>query len=306
MTCYHPIKAFRTANGVCFSELSRNGDFLGTVEIACGQCIGCRMRRASDWALRVMHEASLHDDNCFVTLTYGRDKLPPYGSLCHEDYQKFMKKVRKAKGSVRFYMAGEYGPENGRPHYHACLFGVGFRDDREPAGVSASGEVFYNSPELEKLWGHGNVSVQDLTPETASYTARYIMKKALGEDAKTAYEHVTEDGEIVQLRPEYAAMSLKPGIGAGWFQRYHRDVYQGDFAVMDGVRRQPPRYYDKLLKREFGPKIVGDTVIPDAFDAIAFSREKKAEKHRADNTDERLSTRERVHLAKVRNLKRNL
>ena len=80
MSCYHPIAGFRTPHGVVFSELRRH-DILGSIEIACGQCIGCRMRRASDWALRVMHEASLWDENCFVTLTYGRDKLPPLGSL---------------------------------------------------------------------------------------------------------------------------------------------------------------------------------------------------------------------------------
>ena len=300
MTRYHPIKAYRTANGVVFTELSRNGDYRGTIEIACGQCIGCRMRRASDWSLRVMHEASLWDDNCFVTLTYGRDKLPPHGSLCHEDYQKFMKRVRKKYGLVRYYMAGEYGPENGRPHYHSCLFNVGFRDDREPVGRSASGEVFYNSPVLEELWGHGNVSVQDLTPGTASYTARYIMKKALGEAAKTAYQVVTEDGEIVQLAPEYAAMSLKPGIGAGWLERYTKDVYRFDYVVEDGVKRPAPKYYDKLFKRRSGPVVVGDKLVPDQFDEIEYARVKRAEASRGNCTDERLAVRERVHLAKVR------
>ena len=76
MSCYHPIQAFRTRDGVCFSELSRF-DIVGRIELPCGQCIGCRMRRASDWELRVMHEASLWEENCFVTLTYGRDQLPP-------------------------------------------------------------------------------------------------------------------------------------------------------------------------------------------------------------------------------------
>ena len=112
MSCYHPLKGFRTPSGVVFSELGRH-DILGDIEIPCGQCIGCRMRRASDWTIRVMHEASLHSENCFVTLTYGRDKLPPDGSLEHRDFQLFMKRLRfHAKRPVRFYMCGEYGPLN--------------------------------------------------------------------------------------------------------------------------------------------------------------------------------------------------
>ena len=97
MTCYHPVPAYRTGTGVVFSELRRH-DILGRIDLPCGQCIGCRMRRASDWELRVMHEASLWPVNCFVTLTYGRDQLPPHGSLCHEDYQKFMKRLRVSRG----------------------------------------------------------------------------------------------------------------------------------------------------------------------------------------------------------------
>lgn len=295
MTCYHPISAYRTASGVSFSEKRRDGDALGRIELPCGMCIGCRMRRASDWELRVMHEASLWPRSCFVTLTYGRNKVPPNGSLEHRDFQLFMKRVRKSFGPVRFYMCGEYGPLNGRPHYHACLFNVDFRSDRVPAGKSASGMLFYDSPTLGKLWSHGIVSVQDLTPETASYCARYIMKKALGKNAESAYQVVDDDGVVVQKRPEYAAMSLRPGIGAGWFRRYSGDVFPFDYVVAAGVERRPPRYYDKLLKRS------GDVVA----DEVEFARLEKARAHAADQTDERLAVRETVHLARVRNLARD-
>ena len=280
-----------------FSELRRH-DILGSIEIACGQCIGCRMRRASDWSLRVMHEASLWPVNCFVTLTYGRDKLPPNGSLDHRDFQLFVKRVRKfyKNKTVRFYMCGEYGPLNQRPHYHACMFNVDFRDDRVPSGKSASGQLFYTSATLERLWSHGIVSVQDLTPETASYCARYIMKKALGETAKSAYADTDEDGVITQRRPEYAAMSLKPGIGAVWFDRYQRDVFPHDFVVQGGQERQVPRYYDKLLKRK---KV-------QVQDDIEFARYQRAIASAPDQTDERRLVRETVHLAKVSTLNRGL
>lgn len=297
MSCYRPLKGFRTPDGVVFSELGRY-DILGSIELPCGQCIGCRMRRASDWSLRVMHEASLWPVNCFVTLTYGRDKLPQFGSLYHRDFQLFLKRCRKYYNNktVRFYMCGEYGPLNDRPHYHACMFNVDFREDRVPSGRSASGQLFYTSPLLARLWSHGIVSVQDLTPETASYCARYIMKKALGRSSKDAYTDVDDDGVITERKPEYAAMSLKPGIGAKWFEKYSRDVFPHDFVVQNGVERQVPKYYDKLLHRK---KLLME-------DDIQAARVERAVLGAADQTDERRAVREAVHCAKVSNLKRDL
>lgn len=292
MTCYSPIKAFRTTSGVAFSELGRY-DIVGDIELPCGQCIGCRMRRASDWTLRCMHEASMWQENCFVTLTYARDKLPPDASLDHRDFQLFLKRVRKFAGRpVRFYMCGEYGPLNQRPHYHACLFNVDFRSDRVPSGRSASGELFYTSAVLERLWGHGRVSVQDLTRESAGYCARYIMKKQLGRDSWRNY--VNDDGVV--RRPEYSAMSLKPGIGAAWFEKYSKDVFPHDFVVAGGVERRVPRYYDKLMKR---------AGVVDS-DSVEFERSKAARACVADNTDERRKAREIVHNARVSTLTRGL
>lgn len=293
MSCYHPIKGFRTASGVVFSELRRD-DHLGSIEIPCGQCIGCRMRRASDWTLRVMHEAQMWDENCFVTLTYGRDKLPPDGNLEHRDFQLFMKRVRAHfKRPVRFYMCGEYGPLNFRPHFHACLFNVDFRSDRVQAGKSGSGAVFYDSPTLSRLWSHGRVSVQDLTRETAGYCARYIMKKHLGpmtEEARAAY--VTGDGVV--RRREYAAMSLKPGIGALWFEKYGIQTHRQDFVIADGAKQSVPRYYDRLADR--AKRVV--------MDSVRFERERKARLHVEDQTPERLAVREQVHNARMRNFVR--
>lgn len=239
--------------------------------------------------MRVMHESQCHPDSSFITLTYGTGKLPPLASLDHRDFQLFMKRLRKSRPGqrIRFFMCGEYGPLNGRPHYHAVIFGEGFRADRVPAGKSNSGKPFFTSKELETLWSHGNVSVQDLTPETASYCARYIMKKVLGQAAADHY------GE---RRPEYAAMSKKPGIGAKWFERFGvTDCLNLDQVVHDGKERQVPRYYDKLARRS-----------GHDFDQTDFERYKRATLSRADNTDERRAVREEVHLAKVSTLKRDL
>lgn len=295
MACYQPLKAFRTSSGVVFSEL-RRFDILGAIELPCGQCIGCRMRRASDWELRVMHEASLYPENCFVTLTYAPGKLPPFGSLLYRDYQLFMKRLRKhfAPRDIRFYMCGEYGDAGKRPHYHACLFNCDFADQM-PIGKSKAGFVYYESPTLTRLWGFGHAVVQPLVRETAGYCARYIMKKVTGDVAESHYTTIDEDGVMHPIEPEFSHMSLRPGIGARWLDRFGSDVYPLDSVVAGGVERQVPRYYDKRFKRKGGD-----------FDAIEFKRQQDAVKAFADNTDERRRVREIVHKAKVRDLKRDL
>ncbi|QXP08441.1 MAG: replication initiator protein [Arizlama microvirus] len=294
MPCYKPLKAFRTTSGVVFSALRRH-DIVGDIELPCGQCIGCRMRRASDWELRVMHEASLWDSNCFVTLTYSPGNLPANSSLEYRDYQLFMKRLRKHFDGrvIRFYMCGEYGEDRGRPHFHACLFNVDFTD-QVPAGKSKSGQLFYTSAVLTKLWGLGHCSVQPLVRETASYCARYIMKKVFGQDAESSYTVVNEHGEIVQREPEFARMSLRPGIGARWVDKYVSDVFPLDSVVHNGTRRRVPKFYDRRVK---------DIV---DFDSIEFARQQAAKRASEDNTDERRAVREVVHLAKVRTLKRDL
>lgn len=293
MACYHPLPAYMTPNGVVFK--ARHGDDItNKIHIPCGQCIGCRYRRANDWEVRIMHEASLYENNCFVTLTYKRDALPPNSSLCHADVQKFLKRLRKRTAQpVRYYLCGEYGPLHQRPHYHACLFGIDFAD-QIPKGKSESGETFYESKTLDKIWGHGSTSVQPLNQLTANYCARYIMTKKLGKE--TSYDTVDENGEIKTRTAEYAAMSLKPGIGQQWLKIYRKDVYTHDYVITRGTQRRPPKYYDKQEEKHN----------PDNIERIREQRVTNAKKTYLDQTDERLAIRKQVFEAKIRNKQRTI
>lgn len=311
MPCYHPIRAWRTASGITFHEDRRKGDQLGQLELACGQCIGCRLRRARDWSLRVMHEAQLHDSNCFVTLTYDDAHLPPGGHLRYADYQAFMRRLRKAsKSPVRFFMCGEYGPLNLRPHYHACLFNIDF-SDRVPLGKSGAGAVFYDSPTLRRIWGLGHVSVQPLCREAAEYTARYVVDKITGQAAESHYSTVDDDGVINRRPSEFSRCSLRPGIGYGWFQRYGRsDVFPADMVVSKGERHQVPRYYDKLLRRSTrtvsreGFIEARDDQAAGLVERIELDRFKRSKLNFQDQTSERLEVREAVQKARLNQSKR--
>ena len=266
------------------------------VTLPCGQCVGCRLERSRQWAIRCVHEASLYEDNCFITLTYNNQYLPPDGSLRVRDFQLFMKRLRRSHGpNIRFYHCGEYGEQYGRPHYHACLFNFDFVDKRPWKQLREN--TLYRSAELERLWPYGHSSVGGLTFQSAAYVARYIMKKVNGKAAEDHYEKVDpETGEIHRLTPEYTTMSRRPGIGKGWLEKYSGDVYPGDFVVLNGKKMRPPKFYD----------VQYELMEPEEMEGIKKRRLKALEKHSENNTRERLRVRETIQYRKLDKLGKSL
>lgn len=158
----------------------------GNSAFGCGQCLFCRINRRRVWTHRMMLEAVMHPAASFVTLTY--EEVPDGGSLVPQHLQLWLKRFRYFTGSFRYYAVGEYGDRTERPHYHVALFGHG----RECT------EVVHSS------WGLGHVHVGDLTLESAAYVAGYVTKKLTSPD----------DPRLQGRQPEFARMSLRPGIGA--------------------------------------------------------------------------------------------
>lgn len=247
MACFRPLRAYRAhGGGVVFNRKEGFPDL--PLDLACGQCIGCRVERSRQWALRCVHEASQHDRNCFVTLTYRPGDVPPDGSLDVRHWQLFAKRMRKAIGPFRFLHCGEYGETNFRPHYHALIFGQDFGRDRKLWRRDGDQELF-TSQQLEDLWGLGFCTIGRLNYQTAAYVARYTLKKVTGDKAEEHYRRIDlETGEEYSVRPEYATMSRRPGIGATWFDKFHRDVYPADEVIHEGRSYRPPVYYDRRLE----------------------------------------------------------
>ena len=102
---------------------------------------------------------------------------------------------------------------------------------------------------LESLWPYGHSSVGNVTFESAAYIARYCVQKVNGDKAEEHYRVVDDDGVVSYRVPEFNHMSLKPGIGARWLEKYHTDVYPRDYVVIRGVKTKPPKYYDKLFEQ---------------------------------------------------------
>lgn len=298
MPCYHPLSAYQCADGSIVFYESKRHDTVKSLSLPCGQCVGCRLERSRQWAIRCMHESQMHEQNCFITLTYDDAHLPSDRSLHYRDFQLFIKRLRKRYPGrrIRYYMAGEYGENFGRPHWHACIFGFDFNDKKLWKRTSAN-SLLYRSNDLEILWPFGYSSIGDVTFESAAYVARYIMKKVTGKNAAKHYEEIDPDtGEITNRTPEFTKMSLKPGIGYEWYKQYTSDVYPHDYVVVRGKKVKPPKYYDKKYKIDN----------PYEFDELLYIREKSARMNHADNTLERLAVKEQVAKAKLQKLKRNL
>lgn len=289
------------------------------IDIPCGQCVGCRLERSRQWAIRCVHEAQLHEDNCFITLTFNDDSLAKRenpSSLDKTEFPNFMKRLRfevvkknpfpkhlkkeraewQFKNGIRYFHCGEYGDKYGRPHYHAILFGYDFADKQLINIIN--GQKLYRSNQLERLWPFGYSSIGSVTFESAAYVARYVMKKVTGDQAWHHYSDIDYDtGEITNVRePEYTTMSRRPGIASKWFEKYKDDVYPSDFITVRGVKMKAPKYYDKILEKS-------DIY---EYERIKDLRKLSALEHSDNNTNERLAVREKLQLNKLNQLPRKL
>lgn len=294
MACFYPLSAWQTDSGeIVFSE---RGKISRALNLPCGQCVGCRLERSRVWAVRVMHEATMHDQSYFVTLTYNDEHLPSPPTLIYRHFQLFMKSLRKAVGKpLRFYMCGEYGEEGYRPHFHACIFGLPLCD---LCLFSESNDIkLYTSKFLDSIWKRGFVTVGSVTFESAAYVSRYVMKKRTGSQAEEFYTRVdVNTGEVYCLEPEFNRMSLKPGIGAPWIEKFGGDVFNYDHIVINGRTMRPGRFYDKYREK----------VDPDGFYAVQHERYLKSLTLGDDYSPDRLHARAVVAAAGLNFKKRTI
>jgi len=293
MACFSPLKGFKDVNGgLTFKKTHL------PMQVACGQCLGCRAERASVWGMRIIHEAAMHEDhygNCWLTLTYRdrtqcspeqlekRHHVPDDYSLTKSHFQKFIKRLRKHyPQKIKYFYCGEYGPETKRPHYHACLFNVQI-DDRT----------------IQKLWPYGFTQIGELNYTTAAYTAGYILSKITGAQGDEEYLRSDDDGVAYWVLPPYINMSLgrkaPGGIGAEFYEKYKKDFFPADESPVPGkgILKKVPRYYETILKKRD----------PAALELVKELREKFHQEHKGEYTPERL--RSKFIIAQSKQITRN-
>lgn len=253
--------------------------------------------------MRSHFHSQMFQHNCFITLTYDTENIPTDNSVQKNHFQLFMKRLRKnlEPKKISFFHCGEYGDQFKRPHYHALLFNHDF-PDKIPYKETSQGHILYTSKELDSTWGLGRTDLGTVSFNSASYVARYTVKKFTNPDPDKVLEHYTwfnEDGTLTIHKPEYATMSEK--IGYAWFFKYYQDIYPKDFITINGQKCPPPIYFDELLK-------IHDE---NLYDLVKTQRQKlKVNEHRPtrDTWKETPSilSKLQVQEAQLTNLKRNL
>jgi len=293
MNCTKPKTAYWSGhlngNGNQYLVFDKNKSMFGIEQtIPCRGCIPCRINHAAQWGRRAMDENRFHEESFFGTFTYSPENLPVNGTLNSEDFQKFMKRLRKNTGAeIRYLQCGEYGDKEqpgykfGRPHHHALIYG--WRPGDEEVKEESEGILTYSSEILDEYWSNGITTTGDLTEASAQYVSQYVMKKIGGQLADDHYQTTCQyTGDVIQMKREYITMSK--GIGQKFYKEFKSDMYPSDQKVHNGKVYGVPRYYDKLLDRE-NPKML---------EQVKHKRKQNALKQRHDNTPERLAVKNKI------------
>lgn len=238
MRCRSPRTVGFQADGktLSWSQKTYSKEF-ATFQLPCGKCIECRLDYARQWAIRCVHEAQMHPENCFITLTYDDEHLPKDGKLDYSHFQKFMKKLRKLQDApMGVFVTGEYGEKTKRPHWHAIIFNWAPKD-RVLKYTSERGDSVYTSETLSNLWAKGLSEFGSVTFESAGYCARYAAKKLIhGRDQEHSFDPISKK-------------SSKYAIGKKWIEKFWPDVFHyGELVLSNGKTCSIPRYYEKWLK----------------------------------------------------------
>lgn len=290
--------------------------------IPCRHCFACSLNYSAEWGTRIMCECKQYEHNYFVTLTYSEKYLPIEeklslgewefendgtwtGTLVPDHVQDFIKRLRrylqynKNHTDMKYYLCGEYGEENGRPHYHLILINCPL-DTKQfyKFKVDENYKPHWRSKELERLWSVrkdgkritrntkpeeieqiGIVDVAEVEWNSAAYVARYCAKK---------WNKQADPLEYISMgkRPEFVRMS--DNIGLDYYNEHKHEIYKTDAMItktMKGVATvKPPKAWDKRLEKE----------LPELFDKIkehrkyCMERSEEVLRTRTDMTDKQM------------------
>lgn len=203
------------------------------VPVPCGKCPNCLKRRTASWSHRLEIESLRWPSMFFVTLTYNTDHVPisnnTFMSLRSRDVSLFLKRLRKNTGSkIKYYLVGEYGTNNHRPHYHIILF-----TEEKCLASDIVNAWMIDGKEI------GNVYFGKVEPGSIRYCVQYYDK------GEWKPRHKNDDRE-----PEFSRMSQ--GIGRNFLTekmvKHLLDNPQKAFIYnVQGHKIAIPRYYKKRI-----------------------------------------------------------
>ena len=203
------------------------------MQVPCNNCRACRIARAREWSVRIMHELEYWKSASFLTLTYNEENVPENGSLEKTSLQRYIKRLRKdLEGrKMKYYACGEYGESSKRPHYHAIVFGL------DPLEHDVERGKVLEGPALDN-WGKGFVYIGSVTYDSARYVSDYIQKKYNGQIGKEEYEKTGR---------EYPFQLQSLGLGKRWCLDNREYLMESLEVKSRGQTLGLPKYYQKIL-----------------------------------------------------------
>jgi hypothetical protein len=214
--------------------------------VPCGKCMPCRLNKQREWKKRLLDESYYWYNKTFLTLTYDEENLPENGTLVKKDYQDFMKRIRKLSDrKMVYYACGEYGDLNGRPHYHAILYGLSPLENYL----------------LEDTWKKGRFSLDPVSPQTCGYVAGYVTKKLGGILGHQEY-YQTNRIPPFQLQSQ--------GIGLRWAIDNRQEMEKKGYVTMMGKKMPIPKYYKEKLDLDIDIKVEMSVLLENAIENEKF------------------------------------
>lgn len=221
------------------------------IKLPCRQCLNCQYKRSKEWSTRLCLERREYgDDVWFVTLTYDDDHNEKSLSISH--VQNFMKSLRSKfpKQRIRFFCSGEYGAHTFRPHYHIIIYGLNLKNSDFEFLYSQNSNNYFKCFPIEECWNKGIVVVTNFSDFTSFYVAQYTTKKMYKKDNSFYFF----DKNNLQLKPEFATMSRRPGIAFNYYNTHKDEIYQSDgfnFHIdYKTVHVKPFQFFDRLYDVE--------------------------------------------------------
>jgi len=226
--------------------------------VPCGKCNPCRIRRASEWGLRIYHELGYHKHSSFVRLSYNEEHLPADESISKLELRNYLRRLKSRIGAFKYLACGEYG-ELGRPHYHIIILG---HSPRTSGAAPGARTPKYNTKWNGTCWDvhrgplvdawcddhaqpKGFVTFGTVTYDSARYVAGYTLKANIGYLTKKIdgkWAALTEDGRY----PPFFLVSK--GLGRQYALDNAERLRKTLTCKMNGRDVGIPRYYLKVLE----------------------------------------------------------
>jgi hypothetical protein len=255
-----------------------------------------------------------YEQNIMVTLTYNDAYLPIDELVDKETVRNFIKRFRKLYATlksdfrkqttipwkypekIRYFAAAEYGKEDGRPHYHIILFGLGpewkeniwkawsvdpnaKRWQEKNNGIGCTCKFCRRQIEKYGMYPMGHIDVEAIKPQRAWYVTKYLFKKSQREDINIQTGEVTyQKGFNAQSQglARAAYSRIIDCIDSNPIRFFSKEGYTESpvNCITVGKRKYPlGQYFRNMLKERLHVQVTEDGLIY----CDVFQREKDAE-----------------------------